>query len=230
MIDEVRLQVAAKEAAEAILKALPQDDAIQYTPSTFFTKRIKKLIYRVEHPILYYGVRSVACLIVLVLSASIFLFGISSDVRAAVLGWFKQLREGTHFEYDFEGENTIDVTGVRYETSWVPEGFVLILQEYDDSGGLYAYSDISGHVANFSYMYVNIEGDQKLLVDGKQPYYEHSVVEVMGCKADCYMSKDNEHSSTLVWIDKNDTLFTVTAMLTKEELIKWSESIIEIRE
>ena len=230
MIDEVRLQAAAKEATEAILKTLPPDDAIQYTPSTFFTKRIKKLIYRVEHPILYYGVRSAACLLALALSGSILLFGISSDVRAAVLGWFKQLREGTHFEYDFEGENTVDMTGVRYETSWVPEGFVLIMQEYDDSGGLYAYSDISGYVSNFSYMFAKIEGDQKLLVDGKQPYYEHSVIEVMGYKADCYMSKDNEHSSTLVWIDKNDTLFTVTAMLTKEELIKWSESIIEIRE
>lgn len=230
MIDEVRLQAAAKEATEAILKTLPPDDAIQYTPSTFFTKRIKKLIYRVEHPILYYGVRSAACLLALALSGSILLFGISSDVRAAVLGWFKQLREGTHFEYDFEGENTVDMTGVRYETSWVPEGFVLIMQEYDDSGGLYAYSDISGYVSNFSYMFAKIEGDQKLLVDGKQPYYEHSVIEVMGYKADCYMLKDNEHSSTLVWIDKNDTLFTVTAMLTKEELIKWSESIIEIRE
>ena len=230
MIDEVRLQAAAKEATEAILKTLPPDDAIQYTPSTFFTKRIKKLIYRVEHPILYYGVRSVACLIVLVLSASILLFGISSDVRAAVLGWFKQLREGTHFEYDFEGENTIDMTGVRYETSWVPEGFVLIQHEVIDGLEMFLYVDEKGFNAEFSYMFATIEGDQKLLMDGNQPYYDYSVVEIMGYKADCYMAKNGEHSSGLVWIDKNDTLFTVTAMLTKEELIKWSESIIEIRE
>lgn len=230
MIDEVRLQAAAKEATEAILKTLPPDDAIQYTPSTFFTKRIKKLIYRVEHPILYYGVRSAACLLALALSGSILLFGISSDVRAAVLGWFKQLREGTHFEYDFEGENTVDMTGVRYETSWVPDGFMLIQHEVIDGLEMFLYVDEKGFNAEFSYMFATIEGDQKVLMDGNQPYYDYSVVEIMGYKADCYMSNNDEHSSGLIWSDENDTFFSVSAVLPKDELIKWAESIVEIKD
>ncbi len=230
MIDEERLQIAAKEAAEAILQSLPSQEAIPYTPSPSFTKRIKKLIFRMEHPILYYGVRSAACLLALVLSSSILLLGISPDVRAAVLGWFKQLKEGTHFEYDFEGDNAVDMTGVRYEPGWVPEGFELVVQEVDESRGTFIYVDSKGFNADFSYLFALIEGDQNFLMDGNQPYVEYSVVEVRGYKADYYMSKDAEHTSTLVWIDENDTLFTVTAMLAKEELIKWAESIIEIKE
>lgn len=230
MIDEERLRIAAKEAAEAILQSLPSQEDILYTPSSSFTKRMKKLIFRVEHPVLYYGMRSAACLLALVLSGSILLFGISPDVRAAVLGWFKELKGGTHFEYNFEGDNAVDMTGVRYEPGWIPEGFELMMQEVDDYGGMYAYIDSKGFVADFSYLFASIKGAQNLLMDGNQLYVEYSVVEVMGYKADCYMSKDAEHTSTLVWIDENDTLFTVTAMLTKEELINWAESIIEIRE
>lgn len=230
VIDEERLWIAAKEATEAILQSLPAEENIQYTPSSSFTKRIKKLIFRMEHPVIYYGMCSVACLLALVMSGSILLFGISSDVRAAVLGWFKQLKEGTHFEYDFESDNAVDMTGVRYEPGWVPEGFELVTQEVDDSSGMFIYIDEEGFIADFSYLLTFIEGEQSFMIDGNQPYYEYSVIKVMGYKADCYMSMDAEHTSTLVWIDENDTLFTVTAMLAKEELIKWAESIIKITE
>lgn len=229
MIDEEKLQIAAKEAAEAILQSLPAKKDIAYIPSSSFVRRMKKLIFRTKHPILYQGARGAACLLALVLSGSVLLFGISSDVRAAVLGWFKQLKGGTHFEYDFKGDNAVDMSGVRYEPGWVPEGFELVVQEVDDNGGTYAYIDSNGFVADFSYLFALIEGDQNFLMDGNQSYGEYSVVEVMGYEADYYMSKDAEHTSTLVWIDENDTLFTVSAMLTKEELIKWAESIIEIK-
>ncbi len=229
MIDEERLHIAAKEATEAILQSLPSQEDIPYTPSPSFTKRMKKLILRMEHPILYYGVRSAACLLALFLSGGIFHFGISPDVRAAVIGWFKQLKGATHFEYDFEGDNAVDMTGVRYEPGWVPEGYELVVLEVGDNGGTYAYIDSNGFIADFSYLFALIKGDQNFLMDGNLSYGEYSVVEVMGYKADYYMSKDAEHTSTIVWIDENDTLFTVTAMLTKEELIKWAESIIEIK-
>ncbi len=115
-----------------------------------------------EYPILYHGVRSAACLLALVLSGSILLFGISSDVRAAVLGWFKQLKEGTHFEYDFEGDNAVDMNGVRYEPGWVPEGFELVVQEVDESRGTFIYVDSKGFNADFSYLFALIEGDQNI--------------------------------------------------------------------
>lgn len=229
MIDEEKLQIAAKEAAEAILQSLPAEKDIAYTPSLSFVSRMKKLIFRTTHPILYHGARSAACLLALILSGSVLLFGISSDVRAAVLGWFKQLKGGTHFEYDFEGDNAVDMSGVRYEPGWVPEGYELVVQEVSESRGTFLYVDSEGFNADFSYLFALIEGDQNFLMDGNQPYGEYSVVDVMGYKADYYMSKDAEHTSTLVWIDENHTLFTVTAMLTKEELIKWAESIIEIK-
>lgn len=230
MIDEVRLQEAAKEAARVMLKALPENDDIQYTPSSGFTRKMMKIIRREKHPVRYYSMRSVAIVLAVALLGGIFLCGFSLDARAAVLGWLKELLHETYFEYDFEGENTVDVTGVRYETSWVPDGFMLIQHEVIDGLEMFLYVDEKGFNAEFSYMFATIEGDQKVLMDGNQPYYDYSVVEIMGYKADCYMSNNDEHSSGLIWSDENDTFFSVSAVLPKDELIKWAESIVEIKD
>ncbi len=225
MISEERLQAAAEEAARAILQSLPADADMQYTPSPSFAKRMKKLIFRMEHPVLYYGMRSAACLLALVLSGSILLFGISPDVRAAVLGWFKQLKEGTHYEYDFEGDNAVDMTGVRYEPGWVPEGFELVAQEVDDYGGMYAYSDGSEYVTQLMYIIASNSGDAKLLMDGNEPNYECEYIKILDYDAEFYISKSDEHTNALIWIDENNTLFYFTGKLSKEEMVKVAENV-----
>ncbi len=229
MIDEEKLQIAAKEAAEAILQSLPAKKDIAYTPSSSFVRRMKKLIFRTKHPILYQSARGAACLLALVLSGSVLLFGISSDVRAAVLGWFKQLKGDTHFEYDFEGDNAVDMSGVRYEPGWVPEGFELVVQEVDDNGGMYVYSNGSEYVTQLLYIIASNSGDAKMLMDGNDPNYECEYIQIKDYDAELYISKSDEHTDALIWIDENSTLFYFTGKLSKEEMVKVAENVQKIK-
>ena len=90
--------------------------------------------------------------------------------------------------------------------------------------------DEQGNLAQFTYAILPEKNNAAVYVDGNSPDYQYIETQAREYKAELYFSITNNYSSTLIWIDKNDSLFVITAKLEKEELIKWAESVVEIIE
>lgn len=95
---------------------------------------------------------------------------------------------------------------------------------------IYVYMDEQGNLAQFTYAILPEKNNAAVYVDGNSPDYQYIETQAREYKAELYFSITNNYSSTLIWIDKNDSLFVITAKLEKEELIKWAESVVEIIE
>lgn len=229
MIDEESLKVAAEEVANAMLLSLPDDVLIQYVPSTVFKKKMNKLLFRVKHPGLYCSIRYVASFLVTILLSTVLILSVSEKARATALGWIKELKE-EYIQYEFECETTISISDTRYQTTWLPEGYKLLQYEQVNDGGVYIYVDEQNYIAQLTYICNPTEGDVNLLMDGNKLSYEYFETEVMGYKADMFISKDDTHTNSIIWNNEDNTLFYMSAMLAKEELIKWAESVTKFED
>ncbi len=228
MIKDEILRKASAEAADAILESLPEEYVVGHTFSRNFQKKMKKLIRREKHPVIYYGIRSVACALGIIILCGVLLISVSEEARASVFGWFKQLKGETYYRYHFEGEKPEEVPDVQYEPSWVPEGYTLLNKDVISGDGILIYIDQQGYIAQLAYIKTPTEGDVSLLVDGQDTIYVQSEVMVGDYRADMYVTTESGCTSSLIWYDKYNTLFYISAMLDEEELIKWAESIVEV--
>ena len=62
MISDERLCKAAQQAEKAFLASLPEPKDCKATFSPAFERKMKKLVKRTDHPIMYWIQKSVACL------------------------------------------------------------------------------------------------------------------------------------------------------------------------
>lgn len=230
MIQEDKLKEAAEEAGKVLLDSLPDGDILHHTFSKQFKKKMRKLLWKEKYPIIYYGVKSVACVLGAVILSGALLLACSEDARAAMRGWIKELRGDLYLEYFFEDTNTNELSNVKYGTSWVPRGYALLHEEMVAGDYIYIYMDELGNLAQFTYAISPEINNAVVYVDGNSPDYQYIETQVGKYKADLYYSITNNHTSTLIWTDKNDSLFVITGKLEKEELIKWAESVVEIKE
>lgn len=98
--DEVLAQAAA-ELADAINESLPDTSECIHHFSARFERKMKGLIHRFSHPMLYRTLRSVASTLLVIMIGLGSIFTVSEEARELVLGWVGQQYE-SFYEYFFE--------------------------------------------------------------------------------------------------------------------------------
>lgn len=68
------------------MKSLPNESHVGHIFTPAFQKKIKKIIKRKKNPIIYYGIRSVACALAALILSTVLLISVSEEARAAVIG------------------------------------------------------------------------------------------------------------------------------------------------
>ena len=97
LLRRVMLDAARQEYGDLIVQ-LPEHD---FSPA--FEKKMQKLIRRANHPIRYRVAQAVACLLLAALLSGCTALAISPEVRAAFVGWVREVYE-TWFVYRYTGE------------------------------------------------------------------------------------------------------------------------------
>ena len=103
MISDERLCKAAQQAEKAFLASLPEPKDCKATFSPAFERKMKKLVKRTDHPIMYWIQKSVACLILILLLGGGSVLALSTEARAAFVGWVREIYE-SWFVYQYLGD------------------------------------------------------------------------------------------------------------------------------
>lgn len=117
-----------------------------------------------------------------------------------------------YYRYHFEGENQKDIIDVKYELSWVPDGYTLLKNDEVSDSGIFIYKDQHGYIAQLTYIKTPTEGDVSLVMDGYDSLYVQTEVMVSNYRADFYAATESGLTNSLVWYDKYNTLFYISAM------------------
>lgn len=220
MITDEMLEKAAAELAEAINISLPAPDECTHCFSLAFERKMKRLVRKTNHPIVFRTLRAVACIILALCISFGSLLALSPEARAMVYSWFRQQCE-SFYEYFFVGEASSS-ENAQYSPQWIPQDYTLLSSQDIISGERYIYSDGQGNTFIFSYM--NATSSSKLYVEGVE--YEQRTVSINSQPGELYISHNPEDSSVLVWTDSDTgTLLYLNALLDEDAMIFFAENV-----
>ena len=162
--------------------------------------------------------RVASVLLAVILTGSV-IFTFNIEVRAAFFGWVREQADN-FYHYFFEGE-AVPTQPVKYELGWMPEGLEYVTTLDIDNGECYIYKDAQGFLIQFSY--VPNGDDRSWGVDGVDDIQK--TVKVNGNKADLYISRSDDETSSIIWANERNDFFTISAPFDEETLIKMAENV-----
>ena len=143
----------------------------------------------------------------------------SMEARAAFFGWVREQADN-FYHYFFEGD-AMPTQPVKYELGWMPEGLEFVTTLDIDNGECYIYKDAQDFLIQFSYV---LNGDNHSWgVDAVDDIQK--TVKVNGNKADLYISRNDDRTSSIIWSNERNDFLTLSGPFDEETLIKMAENV-----
>ena len=220
MITDEMLAQAAAELADAINASLPAPEECHHQFSAKFERKMKRLIYRTNHPIQHRILRSAASILLVILLGFSSVLAVSVEAREAVFGWIKEQYE-SFYEYFFDGQ-PVDEEPAAYYPEWMPDGFNHEATFEIAGGEILLYVGSDGTIAEFSYS--TAPENFSILIENVE--CEHQPVVIHGFEGTLYIPADPSLSSGVIWVDDaTNTIFHVSASIETDLILKIAEHI-----
>ena len=219
MITEEMLKQAAKEAGNIIADSFPSQEEYSHEFSKEFENKMEYVMQKAKHNKRNKIFKQVACyLAIFVVAGSSFLM-INTEARATFLYWLKGQYNG-YMEYRYTGDGSAEQQ--EYVLTYIPEGYyeketskmegMNISIYHNDMGNQIAFMSSSGTDAIS--LFISDDNAQEVMV-GNQ-------------KADYYQAEEPDENSVIVWYSEDrTTILSISAALSKEEMVKIAESVVE---
>ena len=230
MITEEMLKVAAGELENAMLAEMPDPKAYYYEFSARFERKMKKLIYRVDHPfIANLGWRIAAVILaILLLGGSVLL--ISEDARAAFVGWISEKRADGSFHYTYHNDFQPKGVPAHFRLESVLEGYTLRKHREVGGGETFIYiNDEYNKQIIFGFYIIRENSASTLGISSEGGAHKEALVN--GRHADLIIEDKNRGVSHIVWTGYDGAvLFTIAGYLDEEALIYMAERVVAVED
>ena len=221
MITDEMMKQAAKEAGNIITDSLQTQEEYRYEFSKTFENNMENILQKAKHKKRKRLYKQVACyLAIFVVAGSSFLM-LNQEARATFLYWLRGQYNG-YMEYRYTGDGSAQQKA--YVLTYIPEVYyekeisemegMNIAIYHNDLGNQIAFMSSSGTDAIS--LFISDENAQEVMVGN--------------IKADYYQAEAEDENSVIVWYSEDRaTIFSISAALSKEEIIKVAESVEENR-
>lgn len=222
MITEEMMASAAAEMNDAMLRSLPDQEDFHHTFSTKFERKMKRLIYRTDHPIQTLILQRVASVILVLFVGLATIMAISPTVRAHVLGWIRERYE-SFIAYYFVDELCNETSNGEYYIDCLDTEYTLIYSSNEDDIHFQIYADSDGGTIHFIYA----ANYTRNIMYIKQDKYEITPVSINDNVGDLYISIDGTEKNSIIWCDEQSRImFYLSADIDPESLILFAENRI----
>ncbi len=219
-MDEEILSKAAARAAELLSDALPKPEDCGHEFSPRFRRRMQRLMFRQQHPILMHGLQSAAAVLLTITVLFGSLLAVSTKAREFVSGWVKTRIE-TIYHFYYEGD-AAQTASTEYILGWIPDGYTLIDIFELPSEKWYTYAN-EGSNWTLTFLYsADSSGADIYILNADCTQKE---VTVNGLPATLYLPS-NDDSPAIIWEDREKGMFfLITAHVSEDVLIKMAENV-----
>ena len=221
MITDEMLKQAAKEAGNIIADSLLPQEEYSHVFSEVFENNMENVLQKAKRKKKNRVFRQAACWFAIFVVASSSFLMFNTEARATFLYWLKGQYKG-YMEYRYTGDGSAQQ--IAYVLTYIPEGYyekeisemegMNIAIYHNDLGNQIAFMSSSGTDAIS--LFISDENAQEVMVGN--------------IKADYYQAEAEDENSVIVWYSADRaTIFSISAALSKEEIIKVAESVEENR-
>ena len=219
MITDEMMKQAAKEAGNIITDSLQTQEEYSHEFSKAFESNMENILQKANGKKRKRLYKQVACYIaIFVVAGSSFLM-FNKEARATFLYWLRGQYNG-YMEYRYTGDGSAEQQ--EYVLTYIPEGYyekettemegMNIAIYRNGMGNQIAFMSSSGTDAIS--LFISDDNAQEVMV-GNQ-------------KADYYQAEAEDENSVIVWYSEDRaTIFSISAALSKEEIVKIAESVEE---
>jgi hypothetical protein len=221
-LSELEIQKAAKLARESMLTSLPNEAEGEFSPE--FEQKIVQLkkFQKKQEKQLQVRKRFISAAAALLVAVTM-LFTFSTEARAVVITWFKDVYS-THVVYWFNGETAEHLP--VFELAGVPEEFACVKYETLTYSRSMLYQNVNDSKDMFSLEYALLQEGAPLTVDTSSNNYTVTEITVAGYVGNLYISSDPLESHALIWIDEaNGVVFTITTLGDPNIMLHIAEAI-----
>lgn len=221
MITDEMLRIAAAEADQAIRESLPSPEDCDHQFSSEFERKMRHVIRRGRHPVVYKYMQRVACFLVAVTLISASWLTVDAEARGAFFAWIRHQYQN-YVEYRFNGVATDEEKTTSFAPTWLPDGYGETNAQSLGNTSYRTYSNGSGEMIHFMCS-SGADATSLFLVSDNMTTEK---VFVGTQEADLYLDADPQNANALVWQSEDGAiLFCISASLTKDEMVKIAESI-----
>lgn len=224
-ITDEELTIATAMVSEAMLRSLPEPEECTGQFTIQFEEKIEKLKKTAIRKANWKKfARSAVAAILVVLIGFSMLCAFNTEVRAAVIGWFKKSFEN-YTAYWFN-DNVEDDLIPEYDITWTPEGYELVFDEVMPDSIIKLYQNPENELDGFTFNCYKPQADSPVKVEmlGSQHIVEQ--VYINGCSGDLYLSLDPNDSHCLIWSDDNNQVaFAITSYSPPDDILHIAESV-----
>lgn len=222
MISKEIFLAALEEVDNAILASLPDSQDCSFQFSNRFEKKMRSVVRRGNHPVIYKALQRVACILLVLLMLFSGVMIVNTEVRASVIGWIKEQYE-TFYHYFFPAETTVNEQD-EYTLGWIPDGYTLANSYSSSSMEIQIYTHPNGNMIYFSYLYGS-ENRSEYIEFENHICYE---VKLTSAVAEVFITTSPDKSNGILWEDETDTVFfSISAPSEEAELVRLAESVIK---
>ena len=220
MNDDIIKQIA-EEYITALCASLPATEAYSYTFSPQFEKKMKRLIFKTNHPYRFVLSRAASVAIVFLLLFSSVL-AVDVKAREAFIGWLEECHI-TFSRFFFAGEVEAQEE-LHFDLGWVPEGYVAQERIKIPGGESVLYTNTDGFILDFTYSTAPENTELYL--------FPQSAIEqtasVNATPAKLFIAQSTDETSSIVWQDSmQGTLYAISCRCGSSELIRIAENIVK---
>lgn len=221
-ITEEMMAEAAAEMNDAMLSSLPDPDDCHHEFSTKFEHKMKRVIYRADHPVQFRVMQRVASIVLIIFLGFATILAVSPTVRAAVFGWIREQYE-SFIAYYLEDNVSENEGPTAYYISDLPVEYIEIEISDDPDNYTAIYADNNGHFLYFCY---SSTPDSSAFFLGEEGYSVEEIL-VRNHPADFYLSENPAQGNSIIWHDQNSNIiFFISGMMEKAELVDLAESVL----
>lgn len=221
MITEEMMAAAAAEMNEAMLRSLPDPEDCHHTFSAKFEKKMKRVIYRADHPLQIRILQRVASVILVLFLCFATIMAISPTVRASVFGWIREQYE-SFIAYYFVNESCNKNPNAEYYIDCLDTEYTLVHSSVEGNIHHQIYEDINGMCLDFTYATNYTHNIFYIELD----HYEVHPVSINGRAGDLYVSNDESEKNSIIWCDvESQIMFYIAASIEPELLVSFAEKM-----
>ena len=218
MITEEMMAAAVAEMNEAMLRSLPEPEDCYHEFSAKFEKKMKRVIYRADHPLQFRILQKVASFILVLFLGFATIMAISPTVRASVFGWIREQYE-SFMTYYYQNSSDSGIRKNEYYIKGLEDEYELIESSADDGKYFHIYKNSNGEVLYF--MYSIKYSSETVYVEHSNYTLENALVNSQ--QADLYIAMDDTKSSCIIWSNDEDSIiFYISAHASPDELISFA--------
>ena len=215
MLDAARLEYGS------LLEGAPE-----HTFSPAFERKMKKLLRRGRHPVLYRTLRGAACLLLVLLLSGCAVLAISPAAREVFAGWVREIHDN-YFLYEFWGNEErepVSKEEVLYQPSYVPAGYRMEYRSMQP--GITAIDYINDQSGNLAFFHCFTDLTSPVMQIARDSGDAYKKITVNGISADLYLDGEEGKNNILVWVDEvNRHAFSISGAFGEEELLRMAESV-----